>query len=406
MCLGTLLVKTGDVVIGVVTHRVNDSSIDGGCFYIAMSEEFGDGVEIGSYHECHCGIAVASCMEGDVFVDLCVLHPLPDSLFDGGCGRQGEYELVGTPLGRWEPSEGIFVELIGDVVLCFLHDDGEAVVIACLMDISPFEMSDVTQSKSCEAAEEEALLYLLVGTWGADEPCHFVCMKKILDDDGALWHFVRSHIGDGIGADGLFCSSFSEHAFEGAEVVIGADCRESFAISGTCMLEVLCKSLADFKINVLYLQSVDARSKEIDEVVVHVAAGAGITSPPVSLRTSVDVVFHILADSHACKGDVTIEARMSVGDFDDSSCFDGIGCGEHVFVDNLGIRCGLRHEVEVQELVHAYTIVVDVKIDGEAFIRELLKSYFDEFFSVRLFVCIHSLFGPKIRIKYCISVTE
>ena len=55
-------------------------------------------------------------------------------------------------------------------------------------------------------------------------------------------------------------------------------------------------------------------------------------------------------------------------------------------IDDFGIGSGLRHEIEMQELVTADAIVVDVEIDGEAAVGELLESNFDEFFGVDLLV--------------------
>ena len=64
--------------------------------------------------------------------------------------------------GGGEPSEGIIVELVGDGFLCFLHDDGEPVVIAHLVDVPPSDISDVAKPKSSEAAEEKGLLDHLI----------------------------------------------------------------------------------------------------------------------------------------------------------------------------------------------------------------------------------------------------
>ena len=138
----------------------------------------------------------------------------------------------------------------------------------------------------------------------------------------------------------------------------------------------------------------------------HIATRAGIASSSMVLHTAFDVVLHILADSHACKGSVVVDACMSVGNVDDAACLDGIGSGEDVSVDDFGIGSGLWDEIEVQELVTADAIVVDVEIDGEAAVGELLESNFDEFFGVDGFNVCHSLFLSKLRIKYSIRVTE
>ena len=138
----------------------------------------------------------------------------------------------------------------------------------------------------------------------------------------------------------------------------------------------------------------------------HIATRAGIASSSMVLHTAFDVVLHILADSHACKGSVVVDACMSVGNVDDAACLDGIGSGEDVSVDDFGIGSGLWDEIEVQELVTADAIVVDVEIDGEAAVGELLESNFDEFFGVDGLNVCHSLFLSKLRIKYSIRVTE
>ncbi len=138
----------------------------------------------------------------------------------------------------------------------------------------------------------------------------------------------------------------------------------------------------------------------------HIATRAGIASSSMILHTAFDVVLHILADSHACKGSVVVDACMSVGNVDDAACLDGIGSGEDVSVDDFGIGSGLWDEIEVQELVTADAVVVDVKIDGEAAVGELLEANFDEFFGVDGLNVCHSLFLSKIRIKYSIRVTE
>ena len=160
----------------MVSYRVNDCGIDGGGFDVAMSEKFGDGIEVGSCHKCHRGIAVTSRVEGDVLGDVGTLHPLCDDLLDGGSSWQREDGLVGMPLERGEPTEGVIVELVGDGFLCFLHDDGVAVVITYLLDVAPSNVADVAKAESCEAAEEEALLDLLVETGSVNEPYDFVGM--------------------------------------------------------------------------------------------------------------------------------------------------------------------------------------------------------------------------------------
>ena len=130
----------------MITRRVYNGGIDCGGFDVAMPKEFGDGVEIGSCHECHRSIAVPSRVEGDVFGNMGALHPLCNCFFDGGCGRQGEDRFIGMPFGRWKPSEGILIEFVGDRLLRFLHDDGVAVVLASLLDISPSDVADVAKT--------------------------------------------------------------------------------------------------------------------------------------------------------------------------------------------------------------------------------------------------------------------
>lgn len=176
--LSTFFVEAGDAVVGMVSYRVNDCGIDGGAFDVAMSEEFGDGVEVSSCHECHRGVAVASRVEGDVLGDAGTLYPLCDDFLDGGYSWQREDGLVGMSLARGEPTEGIVVEFVGDGFLCFLHDDGVAVVITYLLDVAPSDVADIAKAESCEAAEEEALLDGLVEAWGVDEPCNLVGMKE------------------------------------------------------------------------------------------------------------------------------------------------------------------------------------------------------------------------------------
>lgn len=107
--------------------------------------------------------------------------------------------------------------------MCFLHDDGESVVIAHLVDVAPSDVSDVTKSEPSEAAEEEGLLDHLIETRGMCEPYNFVGMKECFDDNRALWDVAMSHLVDGAGYDGLVYHGFGEHALERAEVVVGAD---------------------------------------------------------------------------------------------------------------------------------------------------------------------------------------
>ena len=134
-----------------------------------------------------------------------------------------------------------------------------------------------------------------------------------------------------------------------------------------------------------------------DKVVVHVAACTGVACPSVCFLASFDVVLHILAESHVGKGGVVVNARFSLGDLDDASCFDGVCCTKNVFVDDFGIWSGFWYEVKIEELIGSDAIGVDVKIDGEVAIRKLLESKSNRFFSVNLFVVCHSLFCPKIR---------
>ena len=161
-CFTPLLVETRDAVGGFVTFGVNDGSVDGGGFDVAMTEQFGNSVEVGSCHKCHRRVAVTGSVEGDVFVDAGALHPLCNHFLDSGCGWQVEDGMVGMSFEGGEPSEGIIVELVGDGFLCFLHDDGEPVVIAYLVDVPPSDISDVTKSEPSEAAEEKGLLDHLI----------------------------------------------------------------------------------------------------------------------------------------------------------------------------------------------------------------------------------------------------
>lgn len=172
------------------------------------------------------------------------------------------------------------------------------------------------------------------------------------------------------------------------------------------MLEVLGESFADVERDVLHLQRVDAMPEVTGEVVVHVAACTGVADASVRFLAAFDVVLHILAEPHVGKGHVVVDASLSLGDVDDALCLDGIGCIEDVTVDDFGIRGGLWNEVEMQELVGADAIRVDVKIDGEVVVGEFLESNLDGFLGVDLVDVCHSLFLPKIRIKYSIRVTN
>ena len=172
------------------------------------------------------------------------------------------------------------------------------------------------------------------------------------------------------------------------------------------MLEVFGESFADVERDVLHLQRVGTTPKVFDEVVVHVAACAGIAFPSVSVVAAVNVVLHVLTESHVGKRQILVDASLSLGDVDDALCLDGIGCIEDVAVDDFGIMVGLWNEVEMQELVGADAIRVDVKIDGETVVGELLETNLDGFLGVDLFDVCHSLFLPKIRIKYSIWVTN
>ena len=151
-----------NAVGGFVTFGVDDCCIERGAFDVAMSEQFGDGVEVGSCHECHRRVAVTGCVEGDVFVDAGTLHPLCNHFLDGGSAWQVEDGAVEMPFGGGKPSESVIVQFVGDGLLCFLHDDGEPVIVAHLVDVTPSNVSDVAKSESCEAAEEEGLFDHLI----------------------------------------------------------------------------------------------------------------------------------------------------------------------------------------------------------------------------------------------------
>lgn len=107
--------------------------------------------------------------------------------------------------------------------MCFLHDDGVSVGVACLFDVAPFDVSDIAESESCEAAEHETHLDLLVWTWCEGELRDFFGEEEFFDDSGSLGYVAVLHVGDGVGADGLLDDCFVEHALEGTEVVVGCD---------------------------------------------------------------------------------------------------------------------------------------------------------------------------------------
>lgn len=209
-----------------------------------MTEESGDGVEIGSSHERHGGIAVTCGMEGDMFGDEGFLCPLCECLLYGDSGWEGEDGLVGMSHRGRKASESVGIEFIGDGFLGFLHDDGVAVIIACLVDVAPSDMADIAETKSCEATEKESLFDLLIGAWGVCEPDDFIDVEEWLDDDGALRHVAALHMGDGVAEKGLVGGGLGKHALEGAEVMVGGDTREPFACVGACMLEVFGESSA------------------------------------------------------------------------------------------------------------------------------------------------------------------
>ena len=165
------------------------------------------------------------------------------------------------------------------------------------------------------------------------------------------------------------------------------------------MLEVLGESFADVERDVLHLQRVDAMPEVTGEVVVHVAACTGVADASVRFLAAFDVVLHILAEPHVGKGHVVVDASLSLGDVDDALCLDGIGSIEDVTVDDFGIRGGLWNEVEMQELVGADAIRVDVKIDGEVVVGEFLESNLDGFLGVDLLHVCHSLFCQRYRLN-------
>lgn len=247
------MIEAGEIVGGGVTLGVDDCSVDGGALDVAMSEQFGYGVEVGSSHQCHRCIAVTCGVESDMFVNLSTLRPLCECLFYGSGGWQGEYVLVGTSFKSRKPSDGIGVDFIGDGLLRLLHDDGVTVVIAHFSDVTPSDVSYVAQAKSCETAEEEGLLDHLIETWGVGKSHNFVDMKVIFDDEGALWHVAASHVHDGVGEDGLFNGGFRQHALEGTEVMVGTDTREPFPVAGSCVFEVFREPLTEADVNVSHL---------------------------------------------------------------------------------------------------------------------------------------------------------
>ena len=161
-----------------------------------------------------------------------------------GAGWQGEDGLFGVSRRGGKPSESVGIELIGDGFLGFLHDDGVAVIIACLVDVTPSDMADIAETESCEATEEESSFDLLIGARGVYEPDDFIDVEVRLDDDGTLRHVAALHVGDGVAEDGLLGGGLGKHALEGAEVVISCDARKAFAGVGACMPEVFGESSA------------------------------------------------------------------------------------------------------------------------------------------------------------------
>ena len=161
------------------------------------------------------------------------------------------------------------------------------------------------------------------------------------------------------------------------------------------MLEVFGESFADVERDIFHLQRVGAMSEVAGEVVVHIAACAGVAGSSVRFVTAFDVILHVLAEPHVGKGRVLVDASLSLGDVDDALCLDGIGSIEDVTVDDFGFRGSLWNEVEMQELVGADAIRVDVKIDGEVVVGEFLKANSDGFLGVDLFDVCHSHFLAK-----------
>lgn len=140
-----LLVEVGDAINGFVAGCIDDGCVDGGGAYVAVTEEFGHGVEVGTSDECHGGVGVSCRVEGDVFIDSCVMCPRGDVPFNGGDGGERKDEVVGLSRGVWEPVDCFFVEFVVDGVECFLHDDGTSPCPVDLFDVVPFECSDIAE---------------------------------------------------------------------------------------------------------------------------------------------------------------------------------------------------------------------------------------------------------------------
>ncbi len=376
-----VLVVFGHAVYGFVAGFVDDGGIDGGGLDLAVAEEFGYGVEVGSCHECHGGTTVACGVEGDMLADSCFCRPFCDGAFDGGQTGHSENEVFGAAHLIWEPSNGFDVEFVVDGFLCLLHDDGVAIGVACLFDVFPLEFANVAESQACEATEHETAFDLVVVAVGVGESAYLVGIEIFLDYDGALWHVAFPHPHDGVGDDGLVYHGFVEDALEGTEVVVGGDARECFPRLGSGLLEVFGKAFAEVEVDVFHLDVSGFGAEIGGEVVGHVAAGVGVTVASMALFGGFQMVLQILEEPHFRLVVVERDACLSVGDFDDSFCLDGLGCLKGLPVHDFGFEVGFGNQVEFQKLVGSASVVVGVEVDGLVSADKSLESDFDRFFS-------------------------
>lgn len=371
----------GQAVDGVVAGFVDDGGIDGGGLDLAVTEEFGDGVEVGSCHECHGGTTVACGVEGDMLADSCFYRPFCNGTFDGGQTGHSENEVFGVAHVIWKPSNGFDVEFVVDGFLCLLHDDGVAIGVASLFDVFPLEFANVAESQACEATEHETAFDLVVVAVGVGESAYLVGIKIFFDYDGALWHVAFPHPHDGVGDDGLVYHGFVEDALEGTEVVVGSDARECFPRLGSGLLEVVGKAFAEVEVNVFHLDVSGFGTEIGGEVVGHVATGVDVTVASMVLLAGFQMVLQILEEPHFRLVVVERDACLSVGYLDDSFCLDGMGCLKGLPVHDFGFEVGFGNQVEFQKFVDSASVVVDVEVDGLIAADKSLESDFDRFFS-------------------------
>lgn len=277
---------------------------------------------------------------------------------------------------------------------CLLHDDTDMPLLARAVHVLPFQCQHVADTQPAVAGEEERTLDILPPAGGVDERLHLVDGQELPLALRHLDFLVRVQFVYGVLADNILPHRRVQRSPKAAEIGDAGKLRQPLSVrTDIGIAHIVYESEAKIAVDVPHGGFPVERAQDIHRVADELAAAADAF-----LLLTILVGLHPVEQQHLGTLGGVFQSCHAVGQFDDTLRLDGVHGGQRRLVLRLGCSTCLGDKIELEELVPAFAVPVNVEIDGLAAVAECLVTDAHGFLDLGLSGYLYRSCHNRVRI--------